>query len=81
MTRACANPESFVRGGPTLTTFFVCFFVDDGREVPNTTISGPSSARQRNAVEIAFCWRADNGPPLNAGLIALWFLGDLHQYC
>ena len=23
----CVDPESFVRGGPTLTTFFVYFFV------------------------------------------------------
>ena len=29
----CADPESVVRGGPTLTTFlFVCFLVDEGRE-------------------------------------------------
>ena len=29
----CADPESFVRGGPTLTTFFFYFFllVDEGR--------------------------------------------------
>ena len=38
----CADTESFVRGGPTLTGFFI---VDEGREDPNTTISGPSSAR------------------------------------
>ena len=31
------DPESFVRGGPTLTTFVL---VDGGREVPNTTKSG-----------------------------------------
>ena len=34
--------------------FFVCecvfFSVDEGREDLNTTISGPSSARQRNAI-------------------------------
>ena len=35
----CADPECFVRGGPTLTGFFI---VDKGREDPNTTISGPS---------------------------------------
>ena len=32
-----ADPESFVRGGPTLTTFVL---VDRGREVPNTTKKG-----------------------------------------
>ena len=37
----------FVRGGPTLTTFFL---VDVGWEDPNTTIIGPLSARQRNDI-------------------------------
>ena len=48
-TGTYADPESYVIGGPTLTTFFLfccCFFVDEGIEDPNTTISGPSSARQ-----------------------------------
>ena len=43
------------------------FLVDKGNEDPNTTINGPSSARQR----MAFCWRADGGQILNAGLVAL----------
>ena len=34
--------------------FFFCFLADEGREYPNTTISGPSSARQRNAILMAF---------------------------
>ena len=50
---SCADPESFVRVGPTSTTFF--HFLED----PNTTISGPSSARQRNAIQMAFRWRAE----------------------
>ena len=37
---------------------------------PNTTISGPSSARQRNAILMAFRWRADDGLTLNAGSVA-----------
>ena len=41
----CVDPESYVRGGPTLT-----FLVDEGREDQNTTIGGPSSDRQRNAI-------------------------------
>ena len=40
------------------------------REDHNVTISGPSSAHQRNAIEMAVRWRADIGPPLNAGLVA-----------
>ena len=37
-----ADPESFVKGGPTLTTFWG-FLVEEGRKDQNTTISGPSS--------------------------------------
>ena len=46
---ACADPESFVNGGPTLASFFF-FLVDERSEDPSTTISGQSSARQRNAI-------------------------------
>ena len=35
----------------------------------------------RHAIETPFQCRADNGPPLNAGLVALRFLGDPDQYC
>ena len=43
-----ADPESFVRGGPTLTKNIL---VDEGRrEDPNNTKSGPPSALQRNAI-------------------------------
>ena len=69
MVYACADPESFVRGGPTLTFYFCfLFFSDEERNDSNTTISGPSTARQRNAIQIAFRWRADGGPTLNACL-------------
>ena len=37
----CADPESFVRGGPTLTAFFY-----EKKEDQNTTKIGPSSARR-----------------------------------
>ena len=40
----------------------VIFLVDGGRDDPNTTKSGPSSALQRNAID---------GSTLNAGLVAL----------
>ena len=40
------------------------------REGPNTTKSGPSSARQRSAIYMAFRWRADDGPTLRAVLVA-----------
>ena len=50
-TVPCADPH-FVRGGPTLTTFFF-YLVDERWDDPYTTISGPSSARQRNTIRIA----------------------------
>ena len=45
-----------------MTVFFWLFLVDEGREDPNTTISGPSLARQR----MAFRWCAGDDPTLNA---------------
>ena len=60
--------RKFCQRGPTLT-FYVCFlFFDEGKKDSNITISGPSMARQRNAIQMAFRWRADGGPTLNAGL-------------
>ena len=47
----------------------------------NVTKNGPPSTHQQNAIEMAFCWHVDNGPPLNAGLVALRLLGDPDQYC
>ena len=43
----------------------------EGREDPNATISDPSLARLQNAIEMAFRRRVDDGPTLNAGLVAL----------
>ena len=51
--------------------FYFIFFNDKGIEDPNTAINGPSLARQQNAIEKAFRWRADDGPTLIAGLVAL----------
>ena len=36
--------------------------VDRGSETKPTFNVGPSSARQRNAIGMAFRWRADDGP-------------------
>ena len=59
--RPCADPESFARGGPNLTMFFLyfCFVLvtEDGRE--NSTKNGPSSARQRNAITEGAQWLSD----------------------
>ena len=60
---SCADTESFIRGdGPTLTSFFLVDEERAWRGDPNTTKSGSSSARQRNT---------NDGPTLNAGLLAL----------
>ena len=50
-----------------------------GREDPNTTESGPTSARQQNAIGVSLA--DDDGPILNAGLVALWFSEDPDQHC
>ena len=63
----CTDPESFVRVGPNL----IIVLVYEGIEGPNTAINVPSLARQRNAIQMAFRWKADGGPILNAGLVAL----------
>ena len=71
----CADPESFVRGRPTLVTFFLSFFFSfffwggggyEGREAPNSNI-GPSSVKRHFNIHVvwilmAFRWRADDGP-------------------
>ena len=62
----CADPESFVRGGPTLIRFVL---VNEGIEDPNTTKSDSLSARQRSAIVMKFRWRVNNDPTF-AGLVA-----------
>ena len=62
-----SRSRKFFQRGPNLITFFL---VDKGIEDTNTAIIGPSSASQRNAISMAFRWRADDGPTLNAGLVA-----------
>ena len=41
-----------------------------GERIQRPNKSGPSLARQRNAITMAFRWRADDGPTLNAGRAA-----------
>ena len=52
---ACADPERFARGGPTLTTLLFYFY--ERREDSNTSKGWPSSTRQRNSIEMAFIGR------------------------
>ena len=73
-----ARIQKILSEGVQLLRFFL---VDESWEDPNTTLCGPSSARQRNAILMAFRWRADGGPTLNAVSIAMRFSGDLDQNC
>ena len=67
------DPESFARGGSFDNVFyFIYFLIEEGREDPKSTISGPSSALR---------WHTDDDPTLVACLVALWFSGDLDKYC
>ena len=57
--------DPFLLISKTLTTFFLSvFLVNELKEDPNTTKSGHL---------FAFHWRADDGPTLNASLVALGF--------
>ena len=73
---ACADPESFVRGGPTMTMFF-CFVYfswwgEGGYKYHyKRAIIGLPTKRHL----MAFHWRADDGPTLNAGMVAAIFQG------
>ena len=61
----CGDPESFVRGGPTLTRFFFFFFFFSlmrGRRNQIPLLAGHSQPASE---------RADDGPTLNAGMVAL----------
>ena len=59
---SCADPGSFVRGGPTLITFLLCWWGEVGSKYDfKWATIGP------------FRWRADDGQILNDGLVALWF--------
>ena len=58
------------------------FLVDEGIEDPNTAINGPLPARQQNAIEMAFRWRADARPNIECWLGSfVIFSGDPDQYC
>ena len=49
--KSYADPERFCERG---SNFDKIFLVDEWREDPITTISGPSFARQRNAIKLPF---------------------------
>ena len=57
ITQNMCGSRKFCQRGPNI-------FFDKGKEDPNSTKSGPSSARQRNAILMAFRWRTDDGVSL-----------------
>ena len=50
----CADPDRLVRGGGSIFDFSFKVTIVETREDRNTTVSGPSSARQRSAIYMAF---------------------------
>ena len=72
----CADPESLVRGSPKCITFlffyfffvFVLFFVDEGIDDPNITITGQSTAANE--------WRFAGGPMMTYHWMLAWELCD-----
>ena len=65
MRTTYVDPESFFRGGRTLTTFFFCSYmciVNKGFHIPLKV------GHHRPASETPFKWRFNDGPKLNADL-------------
>ena len=60
----CADPESFARGGPTLTTFFSVF--DEGK------VDALKTSHHRSASETPFKWRFADGPMRAQHLMLAW---------
>ena len=58
--------RKFCQKGSNFDSFF-----DEGGVDPSTTISGPSTTLLAKRHLMAFRWRVDDDPTLNAGLIAL----------
>ena len=89
---ACADPESFVRGVPTLTKFFFYFFFFifflfyfflQLMRGSNYNDKWAIIGLRAKCHQMAFRWQANDGAnesqTLNAGLVA--FSGDPSQYC
>ena len=70
-TFALLARRSYMRGSRKFCQRWSNITFDKGKEDPNSTKSGPSSARQQYAIKMAFHWRANDGPTLNAVLAAL----------
>ena len=63
----CVDPDSLVRGSNFDFSFKLTRVETREHHHLNTTISGPSSARQRSAIYMAFRWCAEDGPYMAFG--------------
>ena len=79
-TIACGDQANFVRGCQTLTFLFVFVLVDEGRKDPNTTKSGPSSAREQNVIKWCLAGVALMGQHWMLAWQLCHFSGDPVQY-
>ena len=70
---SCTDPESFVRNPGTFEGFFFFFFFSWWSDRGSKNII----ARLRDAISMAFRWRANNGP---AGIFMNFFSGDPGRY-
>ena len=71
---ACADQESFVRGGSTQKTFCFCFSWGGERQSKyhyNWAIIGPPAKRHLNGISLTSHWRH-----FESGLVALWFFKE-----
>ena len=62
----CADPESFVRGGATLTFFFLFSFFRGERIQILLKAGHHRPASKAPYIYLAFRWGADDGPTLSA---------------
>ena len=66
MMMSMHGSKKFCQRGPTLTTFFLQL-MRGSKYYDKRAIIDPPAKRH----SMAFRWRADNGPTLNVGLVAL----------
>ena len=65
----CVHPESLFK--TTLTTFFFSFLSLMRGRIQIAPLAGHHRPASETAICMASRWRADDGPTLNAGLVAL----------
>ena len=66
--------HAFIRGGPNLITLFFFFFfflLMSGGRIKIPLLAGHYRLASETPLKWRFLWRADDGPTLNAGLVAL----------